>query len=40
MASDGERWDTAFVLESAHAYSFFTVGHPELGQVGVYPVSY
>jgi hypothetical protein len=39
-ASDGEDWDTSFVLENAERYSFFTVGHPELGQVGVYPVTY
>lgn len=39
-ASDGVKWDTAFVLESAEKYSFFTVGHPELGQVGVYPITY
>jgi hypothetical protein len=39
-ASDGERWDTGFVLESAEKYSFFTIGHPELGQVGVHPISY
>jgi hypothetical protein len=39
-ASEGHRWDTTFVLENAQKYSFFTIGHPDLGQVGVHPITY
>lgn len=40
MSSDGDVWDTAFVLQDADRYSFFTVGDPILGRVGFNGIAY
>lgn len=38
--SDAANWDTAFVLQGAERYSFFTIGHPTLGRIGYNAVAY
>lgn len=38
--SDGAAWTSAFVLQSADRYSFFTVGDPILGRVGLNGIAY
>lgn len=40
MSSDGASWQTAFVLQDAERYSFFTIGDPLLGRVGYNAISY
>lgn len=40
MSSDGAAWDSAFVLQDADRYSFFTVGDPILGRVGYNAIAY
>lgn len=40
MSSDGESWRTSFVLSSAAGYSYWTIGHPDLGRIGRYPIAY
>jgi hypothetical protein len=38
--SDGASWASAFTLQSADRYSFFVVGDPNLGRVGMNAVAY
>lgn len=38
--SDGAAWTSAFVLQGADRYSFFVVGDPILGRVGLNAVAY
>lgn len=38
--SDGEQWTTGFVLQPADRYSYFTIGHPDRGRVGAYPIAF
>jgi hypothetical protein len=38
--SDGAAWTTAFILQGAERYSFFVVGDPILGRVGLNAVAY
>jgi len=40
MSSEGTAWDSAFVLQDADRYSFFTVGDPILGRVGQNAIAY
>lgn len=40
MSSEGTAWDSAFVLQDADRYSFFTVGDPILGRVGYNAIAY
>lgn len=40
MSSDGAMWDSAFVLQDADRYAFFTVGDATLGRVGYNAVAY
>lgn len=40
FASDGAAFSSAFVLQSAERYSFFVVGDPILGRVGLNAVGY
>jgi hypothetical protein len=40
MSSDGERWDTNWVLQAADQYSYFTIGHPDRGRIGAYPIAF
>jgi hypothetical protein len=39
-SSDGERWDTGFTLSPADKFSYWTIGHPNLGRVGAFPIAY
>lgn len=39
-SSDGQFWNTAFICQAADKYSFFTIGHAELGKVGVHPIAF
>jgi hypothetical protein len=38
--SNGESWTSAFVLEAADKSSYFTIGHPTRGRVGVTPIAF
>lgn len=40
MSSDGARWDSAWVLQAADQLSYFTIGHPDRGRIGAYPVAF
>lgn len=40
MSSDGAAWDSAFTLQDADRYAFFTVGDANLGRVGYNAVAY
>lgn len=39
-ASDGSNWSVAFVMQSASPFSYFTIGHPDRGRIGAYPVAF
>lgn len=39
-ASDGVAWTSAFVLQSAERYSFFTIDNPVLGVIGSNAIAY
>lgn len=39
-SSDTENWETAFVLQGADRYSFFVVGDPILGRVGMNAIAF
>lgn len=38
--SDGVQWTSALMVQGAGKYSFFTIGDPVLGQIGVYPIGF
>lgn len=38
--SDGDSWTSAWVLESADRYTYYTIGHPTRGRVGRDPIAF
>jgi hypothetical protein len=38
--SDGESWTSAWVLESADKFTYYTIGHPQRGRVGRDPIAF
>lgn len=38
--SDGESWTSAWVLQAADRFTYFTVGDSDRGRVGAYPIAY
>lgn len=40
MSSDGAQWDSAWVLQAADQLSYFTIGHPDRGRIGAYPIAF
>lgn len=39
-SSDGQQWSTALVCQAADRYSFFTIGHSDLGRIGAHPLAF
>lgn len=39
-AGDSDQWTSAFVLQAADKYSYFVIGHPNLGRIGAYPIAF
>lgn len=39
-ASDGESWTSSWVLQAADRFTYFTIGHPDRGRIGAFPIAY
>lgn len=38
--SDGESWTSAWVLQAADKFTYFTIGDPDRGRIGAYPIAF
>jgi hypothetical protein len=39
-ASDGEAWTSSWVLQAADKFTYFTIGHPDRGRIGAFPIAF
>lgn len=40
FSSDGQSWDTVWILQAADRFSYFTIGHSDRGRIGAYPIAF